>query len=77
MQRLTNLCSVLNDMEPICVLNHVFVLREVKHLSCFFFFFGPLSFCYCLFNCLDDKEIGYIWQICQLLKKKNNSSVLA
>ncbi|KAJ6764543.1 MEMBRANE-ASSOCIATED PROTEIN HEM [Salix koriyanagi] len=25
---LTNLCSVLNDMEPICVLNHVFVLRE-------------------------------------------------
>ncbi|KAG6753387.1 hypothetical protein POTOM_043455 [Populus tomentosa] len=29
MQRLTNLCSVLNDMEPICVLNHVFVLREI------------------------------------------------
>lgn len=28
MQRLTNLCSVLNDMEPICALNHVFVLRE-------------------------------------------------
>ncbi|PON42584.1 Nck-associated protein [Parasponia andersonii] len=28
MQRLTNLCSILNDMEPICVLNHVFVLRE-------------------------------------------------
>ncbi|KAL6561854.1 histone chaperone [Orobanche gracilis] len=28
MQRFTNLCSVLNDMEPICVLNHVFVLRE-------------------------------------------------
>ncbi|GMI87865.1 GNARLED, NCK-ASSOCIATED PROTEIN 1 [Hibiscus trionum] len=28
MQRLTNLCSVLNDMEPICVLNHIFVLRE-------------------------------------------------
>ncbi|XP_038970393.1 probable protein NAP1 [Phoenix dactylifera] len=28
MQRLTNLCSVLNDMEPICVMNHVFVLRE-------------------------------------------------
>lgn len=27
-QRLVNLCSVLNDMEPICVLNHVFVLRE-------------------------------------------------
>ncbi|KAF6160665.1 hypothetical protein GIB67_019605 [Kingdonia uniflora] len=27
-QRLKNLCSVLNDMEPICVLNHVFVLRE-------------------------------------------------
>ncbi|KAM1792377.1 hypothetical protein FF1_036107 [Malus domestica] len=27
-QRLTNLCSVLNNMEPICVLNHVFVLRE-------------------------------------------------
>lgn len=33
MQRLTNLCSVLNDMEPICVLNHVFVLREVRMLS--------------------------------------------
>jgi hypothetical protein len=29
MQRLTSLCSILNDMEPICVLNHVFVLREV------------------------------------------------
>ncbi|KAL6509641.1 hypothetical protein OROGR_022951 [Orobanche gracilis] len=28
MQWFTNLCSVLNDMEPICVLNHVFVLRE-------------------------------------------------
>ncbi|KAI5398356.1 hypothetical protein KIW84_063952 [Lathyrus oleraceus] len=28
MQRLTNLCPVLNDMEPIYVLNHVFVLRE-------------------------------------------------
>ncbi|BAF24320.2 Os08g0544500, partial [Oryza sativa Japonica Group] len=28
MQRLTSLCSVLNDMEPICVLNHVFILRE-------------------------------------------------
>ncbi|CAI9760031.1 unnamed protein product [Fraxinus pennsylvanica] len=28
MQRLTNLCSIVNDMEPICVLNHVFVLRE-------------------------------------------------
>ncbi|CAD6343994.1 unnamed protein product [Miscanthus lutarioriparius] len=28
MQRLTSLCSVLNDMEPICVLNHIFVLRE-------------------------------------------------
>ncbi|KAJ6761156.1 MEMBRANE-ASSOCIATED PROTEIN HEM [Salix purpurea] len=28
MQRLTNLFSVLNDMEPICVLNHVFVLSE-------------------------------------------------
>ncbi|XP_078428674.1 transcription activator isoform X2 [Wolffia australiana] len=28
MQRLTDLCSVLNDMEPVCVLNHVFVLRE-------------------------------------------------
>ncbi|WZY92367.1 hypothetical protein YC2023_064696 [Brassica napus] len=27
-QRLTNLCSILNDMEPICVINHVFVLRE-------------------------------------------------
>lgn len=34
-QRLTNLCSVLNDMEPICVLNHVFVLREV--IYSFFF----------------------------------------
>jgi hypothetical protein len=33
MQRLTNLFSVLNDMEPICVLNHVFVLREVRLLS--------------------------------------------
>ncbi|KAK4798637.1 hypothetical protein SAY86_030963 [Trapa natans] len=33
MQRLTNLCSVLNDMEPICVLNHVFVLREVKYIK--------------------------------------------
>ncbi|CAI9760029.1 unnamed protein product [Fraxinus pennsylvanica] len=35
MQRLTNLCSIVNDMEPICVLNHVFVLREVNdcHLS--------------------------------------------
>jgi NCK-associated protein 1 len=29
MQRLTSLCSVLNDMEPICVLNHVFVIPEV------------------------------------------------
>ncbi|PKA52561.1 putative protein NAP1 [Apostasia shenzhenica] len=28
LQRLTSLCSVLNDMEPICILNHVFVLRE-------------------------------------------------
>ncbi|EPS71603.1 hypothetical protein M569_03148, partial [Genlisea aurea] len=27
-QRLINLCSVLNDMEPICVMNHVFILRE-------------------------------------------------
>ncbi|KAH9315390.1 hypothetical protein KI387_024017, partial [Taxus chinensis] len=27
-QRLTSLCSALNEMEPICVLNHVFVLRE-------------------------------------------------
>lgn len=27
-QRLTSLCSVLNEMEPICILNHVFVLRE-------------------------------------------------
>lgn len=35
MQRLTNLCSVLNDMEPICVLNHVFVLREVCILRCY------------------------------------------
>ncbi|XP_037495205.1 protein NAP1 [Jatropha curcas] len=34
MQRLTNLCSVLNDMEPICVLNHVFVLREYMR-ECF------------------------------------------
>lgn len=33
MQRLTNLCSVLNDMEPVCVLNHVFVLREVYNLT--------------------------------------------
>lgn len=33
-QRLTNLCSVLNDMEPICVLNHVFVLREYMR-ECF------------------------------------------
>lgn len=38
MQRLTNLCSVLNDMEPICVLNHVFVLREVSHAFLFFLF---------------------------------------
>lgn len=38
MQRLTNLCSVLNDMEPICVLNHVFVLREVRmDIPSFFF----------------------------------------
>ncbi|KAH6776252.1 transcription activator [Perilla frutescens var. hirtella] len=34
MQRLTNLCSVLNDMEPICVLNHVFVLREQYMREC-------------------------------------------
>lgn len=54
-----------------------FCLEGGEALILFFFFFGPLSFCYCLFNCLDDKEIGYIWQICQLLKKKNNSSVLA
>eukprot|EP00252_Welwitschia_mirabilis_P021329 TRINITY_DN5452_c0_g1_i3.p1 TRINITY_DN5452_c0_g1~~TRINITY_DN5452_c0_g1_i3.p1 ORF type:complete len:1244 (-),score=247.08 TRINITY_DN5452_c0_g1_i3:983-4714(-) len=27
-QRLTSLCSVLNEMEPICIMNHVFVLRE-------------------------------------------------
>lgn len=33
MQRLTNLCSVLNDMEPVCVLNHVFVLREVSSFT--------------------------------------------
>ncbi|KMZ57975.1 hypothetical protein ZOSMA_7G00040, partial [Zostera marina] len=33
-QRLTSLCSVLNDMEPICVLNHVFVLREYMR-DCF------------------------------------------
>jgi hypothetical protein len=32
-QRLTNLCSILNDMEPICVINHVFVLREVSLLD--------------------------------------------
>lgn len=44
MQRLTNLCSVLNDMEPICVLNHVFVLREVKHFSSFPSFFISLNF---------------------------------
>lgn len=35
-QRLTNLCSVLNDMEPICVLNHVFVLREVRQAFTYF-----------------------------------------
>jgi NCK-associated protein 1 len=29
MQRLTSLCSVLNDMEPIYVFNHVFVIPEV------------------------------------------------
>lgn len=41
MQRLTNLCSVLNDMEPICVLNHVFVLREVRRsLLTYPFFYG-------------------------------------
>ncbi|KAG6735730.1 hypothetical protein POTOM_061609 [Populus tomentosa] len=40
MQRLTNLFSVLNDMEPICVLNHVFVLREVRHAEFVFNFFG-------------------------------------
>ena len=39
MQRLTNLCSVLNDMEPICVLNHVFVLREVRHAEFMFISF--------------------------------------
>ncbi|KAI8004550.1 Protein NAP1 [Camellia lanceoleosa] len=33
MQRLTNLCSVLNDMEPICVLNHVFVLKELDKMQ--------------------------------------------
>ncbi|KMZ72374.1 hypothetical protein ZOSMA_166G00750 [Zostera marina] len=33
-QRLTSLCSVLNDMEPIRVLNHVFVLREYMR-DCF------------------------------------------
>ncbi|KMZ65311.1 hypothetical protein ZOSMA_32G00950 [Zostera marina] len=33
-QRLTSLCSVLNDMEPICVLNHIFVLREYMR-DCF------------------------------------------
>lgn len=53
MQRLTNLCSLLNDMEPICVLNHVFVLREVshtdffllsKHTCCFLAYHGPLKF---------------------------------
>jgi NCK-associated protein 1 len=47
MQRLTNLCSVLNDMEPICVLNHVFVLREVRHAEFMFIFFrfGIGHFC--------------------------------
>jgi NCK-associated protein 1 len=40
MQRLTNLFSVLNDMEPICVLNHVFVLREVRQAEFVFNFFG-------------------------------------
>nr|XP_034898773.1 protein NAP1-like [Populus alba] len=40
MQRLTNLFSVLKDKEPICVLNHVFVLREAKLLSFVFNFFG-------------------------------------
>ena len=28
MQGLTKLCSVLNDIAPICILNHVFVLKE-------------------------------------------------
>ena len=42
-----------------------------------FSFFCRLIFCHCLFICLDDKEIGYIWQICQLIKKKNDSFVLA
>lgn len=48
MQRLTNLCSVLNDMEPICVLNHVFVLREVRDGSSFssssFFFLQRFTY---------------------------------
>lgn len=50
MQRLTNLCSVLNDMEPICVLNHVFVLREVckKYASS---------------SCLKDNDTGDIYCI--------------
>ncbi|KAJ6676279.1 MEMBRANE-ASSOCIATED PROTEIN HEM [Salix viminalis] len=40
MQRLTNLFSVLNDMEPVlCVLNHVFVTREARHAEFIFIFF--------------------------------------
>ncbi|KAJ6761162.1 NCK-ASSOCIATED PROTEIN 1 [Salix purpurea] len=40
MQRLTNLFSVLNDMEPVlCVLNHVFVPREARHAEFIFIFF--------------------------------------
>lgn len=32
-QRLTSLCSVLNEMEPLRVLNHMFVPREVTSVS--------------------------------------------
>jgi len=51
MQRLTNLCSVLNDMEPICVLNHVFVLREVKQCV-----YSSFSCCLC-----DDGIVKNMW----------------
>ncbi len=36
MQRLTSLCSVLNEMEPVRVVNHMFVPREVRSFSSFF-----------------------------------------
>jgi hypothetical protein len=32
MQRLTSLCSVVNQMEPLRVLNHMFLPREVQSL---------------------------------------------